>query len=103
MTKPTTPISSTPSKVSRIADNSKPTIDTSKLPERLKSLRLPTLRETYLALAEQAAREQWTHTQYLADLVDKECQSRNQSRIQRLMRHANLLAGTEKSKTHNFH
>ena len=46
-----------------------------------------------MATAEQAARDQWTHTQFLADLVQKECQARNQSRIIRLMRHANLPAG----------
>jgi len=70
-----------------------PTIDTSKLPDQLKELRLPTFRENHLATAEQAAREQWTHTQFLADLVEQECQTRTQSRIQRLMRNANLLAG----------
>ena len=70
-----------------------PTIDTSKLPEQLKELRLPTFRETHLKTAEQAAREHWTHTQFLADLVDQECQTRSQGRILRLMRDANLLAG----------
>ena len=70
-----------------------PMIDTSQLLEQLKELRLPTFRETYSTTADHAARQQWTHTQFLADLVDKECQSRNQSRIQRLMRQANLLPG----------
>ena len=70
-----------------------PTIDTSKLPDQLKELRLPTFRENHLTTAEQAACEQWTHTQFLADLVEQECQTRTQSRIQRLMRNANLLAG----------
>jgi DNA replication protein DnaC len=46
-----------------------------------------------VTLADQAAREQWTHTQYLAHLVEQECQSRYQSRIVRLTRDANLLAG----------
>ena len=70
-----------------------PTINTSKLPDQLKELRLPTFRETHLATAEQAAREHWTHTQFLAELVEKECLTRSQSRILRLMRNANLLAG----------
>ena len=70
-----------------------PTINTSKLSDQLKELRLPTFRETHLPTAEQAAREHWTHTQFLADLVEKECQTRGQSRILRLMRHAHLLAG----------
>ena len=71
----------------------RPTIDTSKLPDQLKELRLPTFRETHLSTAEQAAREHWTHTQFLTDLVEKECQARSQSRILRLMRNANLLVG----------
>ncbi len=54
---------------------------------------MPTFREVHAMVAEQAAREHWTHTQFLADLVEKECQSRSQSRILRLMRNANLLAG----------
>ena len=73
--------------------NLRPTIDTSKLPDQLKELRLPTFRETHLSTAEQAAREHWTHTQFLTDLVEKECQARSQSRILRLMRNANLLVG----------
>jgi DNA replication protein DnaC len=73
--------------------DSPPTIDTSKLPEQLKELRLPTFRENHPAAAEQAARDRWTHTQFLADLVAKECQARTQSRILRLMRNANLLPG----------
>jgi hypothetical protein len=39
------------------AADSRTTIDTSKLPEQLKELRLPTFREVHLAVAEQAARE----------------------------------------------
>ena len=73
--------------------NLQPTIDTSKLPDQLKELRLPTFRENHTPTAEQAAREDWTHTQFLADLVEKECQARHQSRILRLTRNAHLLAG----------
>jgi DNA replication protein DnaC len=70
-----------------------PTIDTSKLLDQLKELRLPTFRENQQSTAEQAARDHWTHTQFLAELVDKECQSRRHGRILRLMRNANLLIG----------
>jgi len=73
--------------------NSPPTIDTLKLSDQLKELRLPTFRESHLPMADQAARDKWTHTQFLADLVDKECQARSQSRILRLMRNAHLLPG----------
>ncbi|MCH5373112.1 MAG: ATP-binding protein [Planctomycetes bacterium] len=58
-----------------------------------KELRLPTFREIHGAVAEQAARERWTHMQFLSELVRQECQSRHQSRIGRLMRNAKLLAG----------
>jgi DNA replication protein DnaC len=68
-------------------------IDTSKLPDQLKELRLPTFRENHAATAEQAARDRWTHTQFLAELVEQECQARTQSRIVRLMRNAHLLPG----------
>ena len=88
------PTSSTrKSRTTKTAATSPPTIDTSKLPRQLKELRLPTFRESHQLTAEQAARDHWTHTQFLADLVEKECQTRNQSRIHRLMRNARLLAG----------
>ena len=80
-------------RTTKTKSSSPPTIDTSKLPDQLKDLRLPTFRELHVTLADQAAREQWTHTQYLAHLVDQECQSRYQSRIVRLTRDAHLLAG----------
>lgn len=80
-------------KASQAIQDLPPTIDTLKLQERLKELRLPTFRENQEAIAERAARGGWTHTQFLAELVEQECQARNQSRIVRLMRNANLLAG----------
>jgi DNA replication protein DnaC len=58
----------------------------------LKELRLPTFRELHPAVAEQAAREDWTHTQFLSELTMKECQARHHNRIDRLMRNSNLLA-----------
>lgn len=82
-----------PTKTAKQKTDLLPTIDTSNLPEQLKSLRLPTFRENYLATSDQAAREHWTHTQFLAEMVEQECQARTQSRIVRLMRNSNLLAG----------
>ena len=73
--------------------SSKPTIDTSQLSDQLKELRLPTFRELHPVTAEQAARENWTHTQFLSDLTTKECQARHQNRIERLMRNSHLLTG----------
>jgi len=80
-------------RTSKSGVTSTPTIDTSKLPDQLKQLRLPTVRENHLPTAEQAARENWTHSQFLAELIEKECLARYQSRIVRLMRNAHLLAG----------
>jgi DNA replication protein DnaC len=93
MAKKTTASTRKPRTAKKAAANSPSTIDTSKLPDQLKALRLPSFRESYLAMADQAARDHWTHTQFLADLVEKECQARSQSRIVRLMRDARLLAG----------
>lgn len=73
--------------------SSKPTIDMSKLSDQLKELRLPMFREQHPMIAEQAAREGWTHIQFLSELATKECQARHQNRIERLMRNSNLLAG----------
>lgn len=92
MTKKTT-TSTRQTQTKKAATDSTTTIDMSKLLDQLKALRLPTFRENQQSLAEQAARDQWTHTRFLADLVEKECQARNQSRIIRLMRNANLLTG----------
>ena len=75
------------------AKSPSPPIDTSQLADQLKELRLPTFRELYPMVAEQAARENWTHPQFLMELSQKECQSRRQNRIERLLRNSNLLAG----------
>ncbi len=79
------PVASTPS--------SRPTTDTEKLSEQLKALRQPIFREQHPLVAEQAAREGWTHLQFLGELATKECQARHQNRIERLMRNSNLLVG----------
>jgi DNA replication protein DnaC len=49
----------------------------SRLSEHLAQLRLPFIQENYQALADQAAREQWTHAQYLARLMEGENQGRH--------------------------
>jgi DNA replication protein DnaC len=63
------------------------------LPTQLKELRLPTFRENFQALADQAVREGLSHPQYLAELTSRECQTRNHSRVQRLLRNSRLLPG----------
>ena len=66
---------------------------TERLNEQLKELRLPTFREQFQPLADQAVREGLSYPQYLAELTSRECQSRNHSRVQRLLRNAHLLPG----------
>ena len=75
------------------ARRSSPAIDTTRLADQLKELRLPTFREQYPMAAEQAARENWTHPQFLSELTQKECQARHQNRIERILRNSNLLPG----------
>lgn len=66
---------------------------TERLNEQLKELRLPTFREQFQPLADQAVREGLSYPQYLAELTSRECQSRNHSRVQRLLRNSHLLQG----------
>lgn len=66
---------------------------TERLQAQLKDLRLPTFRESFQALADQAVREGLSHPQYLAELTSRECQTRNYSRVQRLLRNSRLLPG----------
>ena len=71
-----------------------PTGDTTeRLQTQLKELRLPTFREQFQPLADQAVREGLSHPQYLAELTSRECQTRNHSRVQRLLRNSRLLPG----------
>jgi DNA replication protein DnaC len=71
-----------------------PTGDTTeRLNEQLKELRLPAFREQFQPLADQAAREGLSYPQYLGELTSRECQARNHSRVQRLMRNSRLLQG----------
>jgi DNA replication protein DnaC len=54
-----------------------------RLQEQLKPLYLSFIQEHYAALADQAAREQWTPLQYLVRLIEGETQRRNQRHIAR--------------------
>lgn len=81
---------------SKTPDSTSPSVATtsiSQLPEQLKELRLPTIRELHTTIADQAARDHWTHLQFLSELASKECTSRQENRIVRLMKDAHLLPG----------
>ena len=54
-----------------------------RLKEQLKPLYLSFIQEHYAALADQAAREQWTPLQYLVRLIEGETQRRHQRHIAR--------------------
>ena len=60
------------------------------LTEQFRELRLPMFREHFESLAERATAEPWSHTQYLSELTDLECQARRESRITRLMQRSRL-------------
>ena len=47
-------------------------------------------REHFQSLGEQAARESWSHSQYLSELTRLECQTRRERRIQRLLEQSRL-------------
>lgn len=64
-----------------------------RLREQLKELRLPTFRENFQTLADQAVRESLSHPDYLAALANRECEARTRGRIQRLLRQSHLHTG----------
>lgn len=55
------------------------------LSEQLAQLRLSFIAENYQAFADQAAREQWTHTHYLGRLIEGENHRRQDRRVARLI------------------
>jgi DNA replication protein DnaC len=56
----------------------------------LKELHLPTVRACYAELADLARREDLTHEAYLLEVMQRECQRRRQSRVERLLRDSRL-------------
>jgi DNA replication protein DnaC len=69
------------------------------LTEQFRELRLPMFREHFESLADRAVQEPLSHTEYLSELTELECQARRESRIARLMQQSRLPS----SKTwHNF-
>jgi DNA replication protein DnaC len=70
-------------------------LDPSAMVSRLKMLRLPTMRTSAITLAEQAAKENWSHLEYLNELTILECQSRWENRVYRRLKTSQL----ERNKT----
>lgn len=66
---------------------------TTQLTDQFRELRLPSFRDYFRPLADQAARENQTHLEYLSELAALECEARRESRIKRLMTRSKLPMG----------
>lgn len=62
----------------------------SRLNELLRELRLPTIRERYSEMAESATREGIGYDRFLLELVEQECDTRHNHRIERLLDESRL-------------
>src|SRR5690348_18262192 len=56
----------------------------------LQELYLPAMRAQYAAVARQATAESWGYPDYLRELAQRECQQRQQRRIERLLKASKL-------------
>ena len=63
------------------------------LNEQFRELRLPSFRDQFGPLADQAARENQSHLEYLSELTTLECEARRESRIKRLQTRSQLPLG----------
>jgi DNA replication protein DnaC len=60
------------------------------LTQNLKSLHLPTIRQCYEEVAGQAEREALSYERYLHELVQRECEERQENRIAKMLRESQL-------------
>ena len=60
------------------------------LDEHLKALRLPAMRDSFDAQAQRARQENVSYEQYLLELVERECETRRQHRVERCLRESRL-------------
>jgi len=60
------------------------------LTQSLKSLHLPTIRQCYEEVARQAERETLSYERYLHELVERECEERQENRMSKLPRESQL-------------
>ena len=56
----------------------------------LRELHLPAVAAQYEAVARQATAESWSYADYLAELLQRECQQRRQHRVERLLKASKL-------------
>jgi len=64
--------------------------DQEQIDSNLKSLHMPALRRSYEEVAEQARANSWSYEQYLLELLNIECEVRQQNRISRNLRTSKL-------------
>jgi DNA replication protein DnaC len=60
------------------------------LTQSLKSLHLPTIRQCFEEVARQAERETLSYERYLHELVERECEERQENRMTKLLRESQL-------------
>lgn len=60
------------------------------LDDSLKTLHLPAARACYAEVAERAAKEGWGYTQFLEEVLARECEVRRQHRVERLLHESRL-------------
>ena len=63
-------------------------MDESNIEKNLFYLKLPFIREHYEEMAKKAAQEQWTHLQYVAEMIQGDADFRQDRAIQRRIRMA---------------
>jgi DNA replication protein DnaC len=61
----------------------------------LKALRLPSMRANFEEQARRAEKETLSYEQYLLELSQQECETRQAQRIERLLRHSRIAAGKD--------
>lgn len=66
---------------------------TPQLTEQFRELRLPSFRDHFVKAAQQAATENHSHLEYLAELTMLECETRRESRIKKLLTRSKLPVG----------
>ena len=64
--------------------------DQEQIVNNLKSLHMPAIRRSYEEVAEQARADSWSYEQYLLELLNIECEVRQQNRIARNLRASKL-------------
>jgi DNA replication protein DnaC len=63
---------------------------TAELTQDLKQLHLPTVRQCYEEVARQAERESLSYERYLHELIQRECEERQENRIVKMLRESQL-------------